>query len=73
VRVVIRPRFGRPENLISVEFCRVFRPVLGPVEPLVGRGVKRQGPETDHFNDLLSRLNYLELYGRSTTSSWRFA
>lgn len=73
MRVVIRPRFGRPENFISVEFCRVFRPVLGPAEPLVGGGVKRPEPETDHFNDLLSRLNYLELYVRSTTSSWRFA
>ena len=52
--VVTRPQFGRPENLISVEFCRAFRPVLGPAEPLVGGGVKRPWPETDHFNHLLS-------------------
>lgn len=73
MRVVTRPQFGRPDNLISVEFRRVFRPVLGAAEPLVGGGVKRPGPETDHFNYLLSRLNYLELYVRSTTSSWCFA
>jgi len=66
---VTRPQFGQPANLISVEFCRVFRLVLGPAEPLVGGGVKRPWPETDHFNHLLSRLNYLEPYVRSTTSS----
>ena len=68
MRIVTRLQFGRPENMIYIEFCRVLRPVLGPAEPLVGGGVKRPRPETDHFNHLLSRLNYLDLYVRSTTS-----